>query len=224
MLQEYTLGEVCQFKVGTSFKTKDFIKEGTPVLNVSNIKDGKIVADKINYCDSLKFPKANFLDSGDIVITLSGSCGKARNIQNGKVITDKLDYCEQSKFSDANILKNGSIIFCIFGHLKIGINLISQKFLHGQGIIELKFFLDKVDSHYIYHYLSYFVNSKLGNFKSLGSMPHISIANLKKLKIYLPPLEIQKDIARILDKFFSSQSIIEELRELINLERKRYEY
>ncbi|KMZ96201.1 hypothetical protein PVNG_02339 [Plasmodium vivax North Korean] len=81
-----------------------------------------------------------------------------------------------------------------------------------------------VDRNFIYHYLGDISKKILKGRSRCASVPNLYVSDLKKLKIYLPPLEIQKDIARILDKFFSSQSIIEELRELINLERKRYEY
>ncbi len=56
---------------------------------------------------------------------------------------------------------------------------------------------------------------------SKGGIPQLTVPNVKNIQIPLPPLPIQEEIVRILDKFVEQQ---EQLEQLIELRKKQYEY
>jgi type I restriction enzyme S subunit len=78
-----------------------------------------------------------------------------------------------------------------------------------------------------YRYVFYYLSSKYEYIKSLGtgSQTNINAQIVKKIKIPIPPLEEQKRIVAILDKFDTlTHSISEGLPREIELRQKQYEY
>lgn len=73
---------------------------------------------------------------------------------------------------------------------------------------------------YLYHYLKYIENN-ISELQSEGGVPTINTTKLSSISIPLPPLPIQTEIVRILDKFVEQQ---EQLERLIELRKKQYEY
>ncbi|MFZ7135778.1 restriction endonuclease subunit S [Avibacterium avium] len=109
-----------------------------------------------------------------------------------------------------------------------------------RGIIEFEYY-DKPFSHknemWSYYsedeniclkYVFYFLKSKETHFQQIGSkmqMPQIATPDTDKFKIPLPPIEEQKRIAGILDKFHTlAHSLSEGLPKEIALRQKQYEY
>ncbi|MDM1050147.1 restriction endonuclease subunit S [Sphingobacterium hotanense] len=72
--KEVVLGEVCDVINGFAFKSKDFVKEGIPLVKIKELKDNRL---NISDCDYL--PKYFVVDQkyhinkGDVVIALTGS-------------------------------------------------------------------------------------------------------------------------------------------------------
>ncbi|MBP5524889.1 MAG: restriction endonuclease subunit S [Paludibacteraceae bacterium] len=73
---------------------------------------------------------------------------------------------------------------------------------------------------YLYHYLKYIENN-ISELQSEGGVPTINTTKLSSISIPLPPLPIQTEIVRILDKFVEQQ---EQIERLIELRKKQYEY
>ncbi|MBD3906506.1 restriction endonuclease subunit S [Chryseobacterium sp. Ch-15] len=72
--KEVKLGEVCNVINGFAFKSKDFVKEGIPLVKIKELKDKRI---NLDHCDYLP---ANFavnekfkVHKGDVLIALTGS-------------------------------------------------------------------------------------------------------------------------------------------------------
>lgn len=85
----------------------------------------------------------------------------------------------------------------------------------------LKYKNDFINLKYIYYSLSISDVSSIVK----GTPPKINQANLRNIKILIPPLPIQEYIVSILDKFEAlSQSTTEGLRHEIELREKQYEY
>lgn len=78
-------------------------------------------------------------------------------------------------------------------------------------------------------YIKYFLNSKLkeriDKEKKTGNTPYIRLNTLTDMIIPVPPIEVQKEIVRILDEFTEKTTKLQELlhRETI-LRKKQYEY
>lgn len=86
-------------------------------------------------------------------------------------------------------------------------------------IIRLKVILPKKDNiliRYIYHYLS---NIKIKSKSS--SVPNMNASEIKAIKIPVPPLEVQREIVRILDNF---TFLTTELAAELAARQKQYEY
>lgn len=86
------------------------------------------------------------------------------------------------------------------------------------------FSVKPIDEELLLKYLFYFLKSKqdkIFNLKSKGGIPHVYGKDVAKLKIPLPPIQIQKEIIDILDKFT-------ELDVMLGLElnerKSQYEY
>lgn len=80
----------------------------------------------------------------------------------------------------------------------------------------------KLNSRFLFYLLQTEEIQKEVRIKSgTGSQPNLSMRTLEKFEIPLPPLPIQTEIVRILDKFVEQQ---EQLERLIELRKKQYEY
>ena len=123
---------------------------------------------------------------------------------------------------------------------KRDINTNPSIIVKSRGIIEFEYY-DKPFSHKneLWSYYSnnenidikfvyYFLKTKEPYFRYIASkmqMPQISIPDTDKFKIPIPPIEKQKQIVSILDKFESlTNSITEGLPREIELRKKQYEY
>lgn len=66
----------------------------------------------------------------------------------------------------------------------------------------------KLNMRYLYHYLKMKQN-EIYNKKRGAGIPHVHISDLEKFKIPCPPLEVQGEIVRILDKFGELEAELE---------------
>ena len=77
-------------------------------------------------------------------------------------------------------------------------------------------------------YLYYFLNNLqdyIYSLKSIGGIPHIYARNIDKFKIPVPPMPIQQEIVRILDKYSEFENKLEiKLQEEIDTRKKQYEF
>ena len=78
----------------------------------------------------------------------------------------------------------------------------------------------KLNMRYLYHYLKMKQN-EIYNKKRGAGIPHVHISDLEKFKISCPPLEVQEEIVRILDKFGELES---ELEAELEARKNQYEF
>lgn len=82
----------------------------------------------------------------------------------------------------------------------------------------------KLNMRYLYHYLKMKQN-EIYNKKRGAGIPHVHISDLEKIKIPCPPLEVQGEIVRILDKFGEIETELEEeLEEELEARKNQYEF
>ncbi|MDE6671828.1 MAG: restriction endonuclease subunit S [Ruminococcus sp.] len=75
---------------------------------------------------------------------------------------------------------------------------------------------------YVYYCLS---KEHLEKYNNAGGVPSLTQKILNKVKIPAPPLEIQKEIVRILDNYSEkNEELIKSLYKEIELRKKQYEY
>lgn len=79
---------------------------------------------------------------------------------------------------------------------------------------------DEVSNKFVFYFLKS-QESKLMNLKHGAGIPALNSNHIKKLQIPIPPLEIQKEIVKILDSFTELEK---ELEKELEARRKQYEY
>lgn len=88
--------------------------------------------------------------------------------------------------------------------------------------------VDNCDDNIVYKYLYHFLKSKEKELKEsqIGAgIPSVSLDEIYKLKIPVPPLEIQKEVVRILDKFGELEVELEaKLEAELEMRQSQYKY
>ena len=79
---------------------------------------------------------------------------------------------------------------------------------------------EQVSPRYIYHFLLS-IQDKIYDLKSGGGVPHVYAKDVARFPIPLPPLSVQQEIVRILDKFTTLEA---ELEAELEARKKQYEY
>ena len=121
--------------------------------------------------------------------------------------------------SSAKYIPANCIIVAMYGATvgRVGINKIPLTTNQACSNIEVN---DNIAYYrYIYHYLS----SQYEYIKSLGagSQTNINAGIVKKIKVPIPPLYVQEEIVRILDKFTTLEA---ELEAELDCRKRQYEY
>ncbi|MBX7163547.1 MAG: restriction endonuclease subunit S [Saprospiraceae bacterium] len=125
--------------------------------------------------------------------------------------------------SSAKLIPENCVIVAMYGATvgKVGINKIPLSTNQACANIQL----NEEISHYRYVY--HFLLSQYEYIKSLGagSQTNINAQIIKKLQIPVPPLEIQKEIVRILDKFTDlTAELTADLTAELTARKKQYNY
>lgn len=101
------------------------------------------------------------------------------------------------------------------------VNRINEKYWAGNSCYTIAIINESyVDWNYLYHYLKDNEKTLLG-IQQTGSIPALSKNQVEEFKIPIPPLEVQEEIARILDKFGKLEA---ELEAELEARKQQYEY
>ena len=123
--------------------------------------------------------------------------------------------------SNAKYIPANCIIIAMYGATvgRVGINKIPLTTNQACANIEVN------EDIVYYRYLFYYLSSQYEYIKSLGTgtQTNINAGIVKKLLIPIPPLEVQEEIVRILDKFTELEAELEE-RLGMELECRRKQY
>lgn len=123
------------------------------------------------------------------------------------------------KNSSAKYIKENCVIVAMYGATagKVAINKIPLT--TNQACCNLEINPDIASYKYVYHWL--FKNYKTLKDLGQGSQSNINSKILKEFNIPIPPLEIQEEIVKILDKF---TDYVTELTTELTLRQKQYNY
>ena len=165
------------------------------------------------------FKAKKFKKSGNPIIRIT-------NIQNNVISTGEMVYFSFSDYKDVNFdnfkIKNNDILIAMSGATtgKIGIYNGDDTFYLNQRVG--KFIPSStILSKFLYHFLLTKVNF-IYCLSGGGAQPNLSPEVLmKQIKIPIPPIEVQKEIAKILDTFTELEKELE--KELEN-RKKQYEF
>lgn len=194
-------------------KIEELIKELCP-----NGVEWKKLGEVCNFQNGFAFKSKLFRKEGAIIIRITNIEKNTIDLKD-VVYFNKSDYKEDLSSFEVH---NGDIMVAMSGATtgKIGVYkgfdtcYLNQRVgaFRPQANIKNKF---------LFHYLSAKVND-LYLLAGGGAQPNLSSTKLmSSLKLPVPPLPIQTEIVRILDKFVEQQ---EQLERLIELRKKQYEY
>ena len=83
---------------------------------------------------------------------------------------------------------------------------------------------NKVIIKFVYHFLLS-KQEKIYNMKQGAGIPHVYAKDVSKIKLPVPPMEVQREIVRILDSFTSlTEELMAKLTEELTARKKQYEF
>ena len=96
MFEKRPLSELCSLTNGYPFKSKDFCKQGIPVIKIANVKPNRILSDNLQFVSesAAKLATRAEIKKGDILLTMTGNRFEGTpDSWVGKVAQFDLDGC-----------------------------------------------------------------------------------------------------------------------------------
>ena len=189
-------------------KLDELIKELCP-----NGVEYKKLGEVCNFQNGFTFKSTLFKENGEAILRIT-------NISNGIINEEDLKYFLLGDYKENlgnYIVSKNDIVIAMSGATtgKIGINNTSKKFYLNQRVGKFIPNIVKLNNRFLYHFLLSKGLEILKISSVSGAQPNLSTENIKNLVIPVPPLEVQEEIAKILDNYTKS---VEELKEKLNEE------
>lgn len=145
---------------------------------------------------------------------------------NGRILDKSIQYVSQTAVKGGKLFKANSII--VATSATIGEHaLITVPFLSNQRFTVLtpkENLEDKINMKFIYHYC-FLLDEWCKNNVSMSSFASVDMVGFKKFKIPLPPLKIQEEIVKTLDKFTEYVTeLTAELTAELTFRKKQYSF
>ena len=172
------------------------------------------------------FEFTNYVKYNDIgkIIALRGL-----NVKGSLDLSD-VKYIDESDFSKLNRSKLyiNDMLFTYVGTVgSVALIPENDKYYLAPNVARIRFLDRRINPRFMFHYFQSdeFEKKQINRYLGSSSMKNLTMENIRKFQIPLPPLEEQQRIATILDKFDTLvNSISEGLPKEIALRRKQYEY
>lgn len=153
----------------------------------------------------------------------------SKNVKNGVINFESAKYIDCEDF--AEISKNrpiceGDMLITMIGTIgEVAIVKGNTKF-YGQNLYLLRFDKTKIITKYYYYFItSEKIRNSIISRKNPSSQGYIKAGNIENLQIPVPPLEVQRQIVQILDRFDAlCNDLTQGLPAEIEARRKQYEY
>ena len=147
------------------------------------------------------------------------SDGKYRVLRVGNFHTNDKWYYSNLELEDDKYCECGDLLYTWAA--TIGPEIWKgKKVIYHYHIWKLKFDERVVDKQYLYHYLKMDTDN-ISKSLTNSTMPHVSMTSMNKRIVVLPPLEVQREIVRILDNF---TNLTAELTAELTARQKQYEF
>lgn len=151
------------------------------------------------------------------------------NVKGSLDLSD-VKYIDESDFSKLNRSKLyiNDMLFTYVGTVgSVALIPENDKYYLAPNVARIRFSEKNINPRFMFHYFQSdeFEKKQINRYLGSSSMKNLTMENIRKFQIPLPPLEEQQRIATILDKFDTLvNSISEGLPKEIALRRKQYEY
>ena len=122
--------------------------------------------------------------------------------------------------------ENDEIVMIRYGASAAGKVFINKSGAIANNMFKINIFDNEIDVKYLWYYLSQDkIYNKLNNKSGGSTMPAINFKLAASIDVVVPPIEKQKEIVKILDRFENLiNNSVDGLPAEINLRKKQYEY
>ena len=168
----------------------------------------KKMGDVIKFLNGRAYKKTELLDDG-----------KYRVLRVGNFFTSDRWYYSDLELDDDKYCNNGDLLYAWAASLGPMI-WDGDKTIFHYHIWKLRFDENVLLKRYLFHFLTMDTQQIYGSLTE-STMPHVSMENMMKREVPVPPLEVQREIVRVLDKF---TLLRQELSAELSARRKQYEY
>lgn len=197
------------------------------LLSFENLIDTKIeyypLSEVCDFQNGFAFKSSFFKDSGYPILRIT-NISEGNKIGNNFVYFNKEDYKENL---ENFIVERSSIVIAMSGATtgKIGYNYSNTTYYLNQRVGKFIPNKKRLNNRFLFYWLQT-QNKNISRISTAsGSQPNLSSVELMKIKIPVPPLEIQEYIVNILDKFDSLvNDIMVGLPAEIAARQKQYAY
>lgn len=180
---------------------------------------------KVTKLAGYEFTKyVNYKEDGNIIAL------RGLNVKKGKIVLNDVKYIDGSdlsKLTRSKLMKD-DILFTYVGTIgEVGLVDLNDKYYLAPNVAMIRITENDIISKYLIYLFqtNSFKHKQINKWLEASSMKNLTMENIRKFKILIPPLPIQEYIVSILDKFEAlSQSTTEGLRREIELREKQYEY
>lgn len=150
----------------------------------------------------------------------------SKNIRNGIVMFDDVKYITEEDYKSISnnrpIIESDFLISMIGTIGEVGIVRKEDLPFYGQNMYLLRLNTNLINIRYFYHYFtSNMVRKKLLGEKNNGNQGYLKTKNIELLKVPVPPLEVQQEIVKFLDKFGELEA---ELEAELEVRKSQYEF
>ena len=180
----------------------------------------KPIKDVSSFISGFAFKSSLFCDEGKPIC-------KTTNIRNGEVDFEGM-VCFDPKDYEVDLLKYlvrpNDIVVGMSGTIKVGINSKKNICYLNQRVGKFEPYTDIILNKFLYYVLCNCVSS-WGEAINGGSVKNLSNRDVLSYKVPVPPLEVQCEIVRILDKYSAVVAEIKDrLADELTARKKQYEH
>lgn len=159
-------------------------------------------------------------------ITLNNIVSISTGKLNANAMVEDGEYafftCDANPFRIDTYAFDGEAILISGNGSQVGhLNYYVGKFNAYQRTYVLMNFVKNIIPKYLYHYLNAYLKKHIDLNSKKGSVPYITLPMLQGFKIAVPPIEVQEEIVRILDKFRKLEA---ELEAELEARKSQYEF
>ena len=147
--------------------------------------------------------------------------------ENGRILSETIQKITPKAVKGGKLIPKNSIIVATTATIGEHALAIADSFLMNQRFTSFtirELLKDKLDIKFVFYYFFKICEWCKQNTNS-SSFPSVDMAKLKKVKFPVPPMEVQREIVRIMDSFTSlTEELMAKLTEELTARKKQYEF
>ena len=208
------------------FSNEDVTKK-IPDIDCSNVEYKRLgdiaLVTKLAGYEFTKY--VTYSDNGNIIAL------RGLNVKNGQLVLDDVKYIDNSDLSKLNRSKlvTGDMLFTYVGTIgQVALIDKNDRFYLAPNVAMIRLNdKERILPKYLMHFFqtNLFWNSQINKLLQSSSMKNIPMEKIRKFVIPVPPLSVQENIVKILDRFDKlNNDMSEGLPAEIEARKKQYEY